>query len=187
MREGVVELHQDGFRKLNICACESCQLAPYQHPRSCGRRRKFMFQMKYLDGTPVDSAYASAIGNLIRGAARAQELIPVDELEEFAQVNRKADTSARVGDENFDPNEYAKQWCSAPIYMKLVEHLGNGDPAFGGTADDRVVMKNGRVKDSHTYNDEDEAVFKTLAEAHEVAKKIPNRRPGSILGVSPRW
>lgn len=146
-----------------------------------------MYQMKYLDGTPVGPAYASAISKLVGGAAQAQELIPADELEEFAQANRKADSSARVGDENFNPNEFSKQWCSAPASMKLVEHLGNGDPAFGGTADDRVVMKNGRLKESPTYTDEDEAVFTTLAEAHEVAKKIPNRRPGSILGVSPRW
>jgi hypothetical protein len=146
-----------------------------------------MFQMRYLDGTPVDPAYASTIGKLIRGAAQAQEAFHVDDLESFAQANRHAGTSARVGDQNFDPNEFSKQWRSAPVSMKLVEHLGSGDAAFGGTADDRVVMKDGRLKESPTYTDEDEAVFMTLADAHEVAKKIPNRRPGSILGVSPRW
>lgn len=31
------------------------------------------------------------------------------------------------------------------------------------------------------------AEFKTIEEAHEAAKAIKNRRPGSILGVLPWW
>ncbi len=47
-----------------------------------------MFQMKYLDGSPVDKAYADQIAHHLRSAAIAEEKIPIDELEEFANQLR---------------------------------------------------------------------------------------------------
>jgi hypothetical protein len=43
-----------------------------------------MYRVKFLDGSPVDAAYANAVATLISGAARATELCSEDELEQFA-------------------------------------------------------------------------------------------------------
>ena len=48
-----------------------------------------MFQMKYLDGSPVDKAYADRIAHHLSSAAIAEEIIPIDELEEFANKLRE--------------------------------------------------------------------------------------------------
>jgi hypothetical protein len=41
-------------------------------------------RMKYMDGTLVDDAYRKAIAKLVGDAVQAQEVCPVDDLEEFA-------------------------------------------------------------------------------------------------------
>ncbi len=48
-----------------------------------------MFQMKFLDGTPVDKDYADRIAKLVNSAATAELHTPVDELEEFANQRRE--------------------------------------------------------------------------------------------------
>lgn len=76
-------------------------------------------------------------------------------------------------------------WRSQPIGMNVVEYYGNGDPFFGGNADDRPLGTNGQIIDRGS--NEPRAVFTTIEEAHSAARAIPNRRPGSILGVIPWW
>ena len=98
----------------------------------------------------------------------------------------KLKCAPRVGDEDFDPEKAASQWPSPPISMTLTEYLGHGDPAFGGQADDRRVLTSGRVAERNDYTGKS-AEFTSLFFANEFAKKIPNRRPNSILGVCPRW
>jgi len=73
-----------------------------------------------------------------------------------------------------------------PTSMTVIEYWGDGDPFFGGQADDRSLGKSGSILPRPT-NHADVAVFATIEEAHEAAKKIPNRREGSILGVAPSW
>jgi hypothetical protein len=79
-----------------------------------------------------------------------------------------------------------RQWgeCS-PLSMKVIEFSGNGDPAFGGRADDRVLGADGLISDHHQR--QVPAVFPTIEAAHQAAIAIPNRRPGSCLGVLPVW
>lgn len=43
-----------------------------------------MFQLKYMDGTPVDPGYAKAIASLVGSAAAATEVCSEDELEAYA-------------------------------------------------------------------------------------------------------
>lgn len=77
-------------------------------------------------------------------------------------------------------------WRAPPLDMEVIEFLGTGDPAFGGAADDRPLGREGRIL-ARGHTQSDLAVFKTIDEAHEAAKLIPNRRHGSLLGVLPRW
>lgn len=51
-----------------------------------------MYAMKYMDGTPVDEAYAANIARLVSGAAEAIEIYPEDELEAAAQASRQTMT-----------------------------------------------------------------------------------------------
>ena len=48
-----------------------------------------MFQMEFLDGSPVDKDYADRIAKLVNSAATAEAHTPVDELEEFANQQRE--------------------------------------------------------------------------------------------------
>lgn len=93
----------------------------------------------------------------------------------------------KIGEPGFDPLEQETQWATKPISMKLIEYCGDGDPAFGGYADDRVVLDSGRVSEKVPSVGDKSAEFQTVAQAHEFALSIPNRRPGSILGVAPKW
>ena len=61
-----------------------------------------------------------------------------------------------------------------------------GIPFFGGTADDRPLGINGSIL-SRPRKRAEVAVFATIEQAHEAAKRIPNRRAGSLLGVVPTW
>lgn len=70
-----------------------------------------------------------------------------------------------------------------PKGMHVVEFYGDSDPAFGGNADDRPLGVNGLILERGSSVPR--AEFKTIEEAHEAAKAIKNRRPGSILGVLP--
>jgi hypothetical protein len=76
-------------------------------------------------------------------------------------------------------------WRSQPTSMIVAEYHGYGDPFFGGNADDRVLGECGTIL-PHAPN-RPAAVFATIEEAAQAALKIPNRRPGSSLGVVPRW
>lgn len=80
-----------------------------------------------------------------------------------------------------------KQWKSLPAYMLVCEYAGTGDSYFGGNADDRVLGVDGALLQRQPLNDQAVAVFDTIDKAHEVAKGIPNRREGSVLGVMPVW
>jgi len=79
-----------------------------------------------------------------------------------------------------------KLWRSVlPKVMIIVEYQGTGDPAFGGTADDRPLGENGIILSQSSNLPR--AEFLTIEAAHEAAKEIKNRRQGSILGVIPTW
>ncbi|AQH05991.1 hypothetical protein A9R05_44395 (plasmid) [Burkholderia sp. KK1] len=78
-----------------------------------------------------------------------------------------------------------KRWRTAPVSMIVLEFCGNGDPAFGGSADDRALGVDGQIKERMSRVET--AVFTTVQEAHDAATKVTNRRPNSILGVAPRW
>lgn len=99
----------------------------------------------------------------------------------------KNNPKPRIGDPDFDPIAQETTWKTLPKSMILIEYLGDGDPAFGGAADDRVVLENGRVADRLCAAGDTRAVFQTVAQAHATAANIPNRRTGSILGVAPVW
>lgn len=92
-----------------------------------------------------------------------------------------------IGSQDFDPVACETRWGSLPISMILIEFHGNGDPAFGGQADDRVLLESGQIQGRVCSKGDVTAVFTTVADAHQAALKIPNRRPGSILGVAPSW
>lgn len=97
-------------------------------------------------------------------------------------------TKPRIGDPGFDPEAHEARWGALPASMILVEYWGDGDPAFGGHADDRVVLTSGRIQES-TLRKAGEVVaeFPSVASAHEAALKIPNRRAQGLLGVVPTW
>jgi hypothetical protein len=78
------------------------------------------------------------------------------------------------------------KWAALPTSMSVIEYSGSGDPFFGGNADDRALGINGEVL-VPPYSSDLVAEFRTIEDAHQAAKKIKNRRPGSILGVCPYW
>lgn len=78
------------------------------------------------------------------------------------------------------------QWGKRlPKRMGVVEFSGTGDPAFGGTADDRPLGVDGLILE--WGSNAPRAEFETIEQAHEAAKAVKNRRPNSILGVLPSW
>jgi hypothetical protein len=93
----------------------------------------------------------------------------------------------KIGLENPDfVKESTMRWSCRPLDMIVIEYFGDGDPAFGGSADDRPLGKAGNIL-NRPYRGEDVAVFPSVEEAHQAALKIGNRRPSSLLGVAPRW
>lgn len=80
-----------------------------------------------------------------------------------------------------------QRWRVLPDHMKVMEFSGKGDPFFGGNACDLVLGKCGQILQGPTADPDTVAVFSTIEEAHKAAKRIPNRRPGSILGILPAW
>lgn len=93
----------------------------------------------------------------------------------------------RIDDPMFLPTVYECRWPKPPLSMTLLELFGDGDPAFGGPADDRPVLTSGFVREGSPWLEQNVAVFTTVAEAHAIAIKIPNRRCNSILTVVPSW
>ena len=84
--------------------------------------------------------------------------------------------------------EHRKQiWGSnRPIDMLVIEYCGDGDPFFGGDADDRVLCTDGKFHKPHQCNKA--AIFTTIEQAHEAIKTASIfRRSNSIVGVLPRW
>jgi len=77
------------------------------------------------------------------------------------------------------------QWAVKPASMIVIEFSGTGDPFCGGSADDRVLGIDGRIKERASRAES--ASFETVEAAHAAACSIPNRRPGSVLGVAPTW
>ncbi|MBK7424783.1 MAG: hypothetical protein IPJ48_17805 [Propionivibrio sp.] len=54
--------------------------------------------------------------------------------------------------------------------MIVIEFHGNGDPAFGGQADDRVLLESGQIQGRVCSKaDAKTAVFKTVADAHQAS------------------
>lgn len=79
-----------------------------------------------------------------------------------------------------------QRWRVLPDHMMVMEFSGKGDPFFGGSACDLALGKCGRLL-TRAAADSKTAVFSTIEEAHRVASKIPNRRPGTTLGIVPVW
>lgn len=96
-------------------------------------------------------------------------------------------TKIYIGDPGFDVLRQEQKWGVLPISLKLIEYWGQGDAAFGGSGDDRVVLTDGLVSGERSSSSDSHAVFSTLQDAHVAALSIPNRRPDSILGVAPIW
>jgi hypothetical protein len=96
-----------------------------------------------------------------------------------------------MSNNSLEDHEYVeaclRHWKGAsPISMSVIEFHGTADPWFGGSADDRPLGKDGTIL-ARPYRKEDVAEFSTIQEAHEAAKKIPNRRGDSTLGVATLW
>lgn len=99
--------------------------------------------------------------------------------------------SARLGLEHSEYVERHKaQWAAqgvAPKSMTVVEFFGTGDAAFGGSADDRPLGPDGVILSWSAKLSVKPLVFYNIDDAHEAAKKIVNRRPNSLLGLSNSW
>lgn len=67
------------------------------------------------------------------------------------------------------------------LQFRATEFCGNGDPMFGGTADDRPLCKDGSFK-RHAA-EADIAVFATEADALAAAEAAPNKRRGGKIGA----
>ncbi|WP_157497478.1 hypothetical protein [Diaphorobacter sp. J5-51] len=77
---------------------------------------------------------------------------------------------------------------SDPVSFTVIEYLGNGDPAFGGNADDRALGANGEILDrQRRCEGVHPLIFSTIEEVHLACQAIKNRREGSILGLVPSW
>lgn len=74
-----------------------------------------------------------------------------------------------------------------PKSMMVVEFYGTGDPAFGGSADDRALGPNGAILSRIDMLSVKPLVFVSIDDAHEAAKTVVNRRPNSMLGLSISW
>lgn len=79
-----------------------------------------------------------------------------------------------------------------PLWMTVIEFYGDGDPAFGGSADDRSLGTDGRLIEGPYWGSVagsriKTARFETIESAHAAALRIPNLRPGGLLGISPWW
>lgn len=83
--------------------------------------------------------------------------------------------------------ELKSKWQSPPDSMKVMEFFGTGDPFFGGDACDLILDKSCHLVEEWKVASENIASFKTIEAAYKAAQRIPNRRPGSILGVIPSW
>lgn len=81
------------------------------------------------------------------------------------------------------------KWRGAePTSMTVIEYHGDGDPAFGGAADDRPLGPEGLILTrGEQLQGIKPRVFATLEAAHDAAKQVKNRRPNSILGVATSW
>ena len=74
--------------------------------------------------------------------------------------------------------------------FSVMHFLGTGDPAFGGTADDRALYKvAGRLAYMRscdaTAAGASIALFKTEAAALDAEKTADGRRPGGIVSAAP--
>lgn len=82
---------------------------------------------------------------------------------------------------------WTKEGCPEPLSILVVEFCGDGDPAFGGSADDRTLGPDGLILTHQMSMRTDPVEFASLELAHEACKHIVNRRPNSLLGILPRW
>lgn len=74
-----------------------------------------------------------------------------------------------------------------PIRIFVIEYWGDGDPAFGGFADDRCLGINGEILDRQQRWETEPAAFGSIEQAHEACKAISNRRKNSLLGIACDW
>jgi len=81
----------------------------------------------------------------------------------------------------------ARGWPE-PASVLVIEFYGDGDPAFGGSADDRALGPAGEILNRQRRAEGVEPIeFGAIEDAHLACQAIVNRRPGSILGIAPRW
>ena len=66
--------------------------------------------------------------------------------------------------------------------FKAIEFYGDGDPMFGGAADDRVLGPGGRFLTAQESWTTPPAVYVTRAAAEYAATHASNKRKGSLLG-----
>lgn len=87
----------------------------------------------------------------------------------------------------FTRNQWTSRQTPDPKSIVVVEYCGDGDPAFGGNADDRALGPDGLILTKAQWWSSKPVEFASLEDAHEACKFIKNRRPDSLLGISPRW
>ncbi len=82
-----------------------------------------------------------------------------------------------------------KRWPAGrePKWFHIVEFYGDGDPFFGGTADDRPLGVSGRFLSKEESHLEESAVFFRLEEAVAAGRAASNIRPGSLIGLITHW
>lgn len=68
----------------------------------------------------------------------------------------------------------------------VIEFRGQGDPYFGGAADDRPLGVTGEFL-TGCYRGSSIAEFPSEAAARSAANAATNRREGALLGVIPCW
>lgn len=82
---------------------------------------------------------------------------------------------------------WAARKIPEPASIVVIEYCGDGDPAFGGNADDRALGPKGLILTKEQWWSATPAEFASLEAAHEACKGIQNRRDETILGIAPRW
>lgn len=69
------------------------------------------------------------------------------------------------------------------IVWTAMEFWGHGDPAMGGTADDRVLRVDGQFGRTG-HGRPHEAEYPTAEAARAAAEAAPNRRPDGLLSIT---
>jgi hypothetical protein len=81
-----------GFSQAPTCCRlrKPIRLTSLSTPQMRKEKEKMLGPMKYMDGTLVEPAYAKAVAKLVNSAATVEEMVGIDELEDFAGQQRSS-------------------------------------------------------------------------------------------------